>query len=316
MPERQEFREESDRALASEPTALALARLDRRFVFPPGGEALYRRIASLYELGAGQEYLVAGCRNGVAAQYLAARTGAHGAGVDPDPALIELATVRARDRGMAGQIHYDAAPLTDLPYQDAVFDFTLAEIDVGAAGDPAVAVAEAARVTRAMGTVVLVQLVWTRKLEPEQEEAVVRRLGVRPFLAMEWKQMLRDAGVVDLHIEDWSSAAAPQGQPPLVPGGLAAFFSLRGRLALLPPAFRRWGWRGVRTALSLERDLRRWLLEENLLGVSVIKGTRWTDSDGDGGGTARNRNARKEMRARGPDTSVRPGRRGRVGRGA
>lgn len=315
MPERAESREDPDAPLATEPTALALARLDRRFVFPPGGEALYRRIANLYELGEGQEFLVVACRNGVAAHYLAERTGAQGAGVDPDPALIDLATARARDRGMAGQIHFDAAPLTDLPYQDAVFDFTLAEIDVGAAGDPAAAVAEAARVTRAMGTVVLVQLVWTRKLEPEGEEAVVARLGVRPFLAMEWKQMLRDAGVVDLHVEDWSSAAVPQGQPPLVPGGLLAFFSLRGKLALVPSAFRRWGWRGVRTAFSVERDLRRWLLEENLLGVSVIKGTRWT-GDTAGGGAARNRHAGNEMRARGGDTGGRPGRSGRVRRGA
>lgn len=257
------------------PTALALARLDHRFTFPPGGEALYRRITSLYELGEGDEFLVVGCRHGVTAQYLVDRAAAHGAGVDPDAGLVELATARARDRGLEGQLHYDAAPLTDLPYQDAVFDFVLAEIELGAAVDAEAAVREVARVTRPMGTVVLVQLVWMQKLDPAREAAVVKRLGIRPSLAMEWKQMLRDAGVVELRIEDWSTAAAPQGQV-FWPGGLAAFFSMRGKLALLPGALRRWGWRGARAAFLLERDLRRWLFEEKVLGLSVIKGTRWT----------------------------------------
>ncbi len=263
------------------PTALGIARLNHRFSFPPGGEALYRRIASLFELDEDDEFLVAACRHGVGARYLADRTDASGAGVDPDAELIDLATTWTRERDLSHRLHFDTAPLTDLPYQDAVFDFTLGEIEMGAAPDPEAAVRELARVTRPMGTVVLVQLVWMKKLEPERHGSVVRRLGVRPYLAMEWKQMLRDAGVVELHTEDWSTAAGSPGQPAVL-GGLAAFFLLRGKLAVLPGAWRRWGWRGVRMTFSLERELRRLFLEEKVLGVSMIKGTRWSEEPGDG----------------------------------
>ncbi len=258
------------------PTALGIARLNVGFSFPPGGEALYRRIASLFEIGPEHEFLVVGCRHGMGAHYLARRTDASGAGLDPDPELIERATARTREHGLADRLHFDLGPLTELPYQDAVFDFTLGEIDVGAAADPEAAVREMVRVTRPMGTVVLVQLVWTKKLDAERTGAVVRRLGVRPYMAMEWKQMLRDAGVVALHIEDCSTAAGSPGEPAVL-GGLAAFFSLRGKLAVLPGAWRRWGWRGVRMTFSLDRQLRRLFLEEKVLGVSMIKGTRWRE---------------------------------------
>ena len=31
---------------------------------------------------------------------------------------------------------------------------------------------------------------------------------MRPRLVVEWKQMLRDAGVVDLQVQDWTDAGA------------------------------------------------------------------------------------------------------------
>src|SRR5690606_24967065 len=105
---------------------------------------------------------------------------------------------RARAARLTGRLHYEVAPVTDLPYQDAVFDVVIGEIGLGAAEDLGAAIRELARVVRPMGTVVLIQFTWTGSVEPERREAVAESLGVRPHLLVECKQLMRDAGLVDL----------------------------------------------------------------------------------------------------------------------
>jgi SAM-dependent methyltransferase len=259
------------------PSAVGLTRLSGRLSFPPGGEALYRSILRLLELPAESEFLMVPCGRGRSALFVARATGASGAGADPDPIMVTVASERAKRAGLAGRLHFEQAPLDALPYQDAVFDVTLAEIELGAARDPDAAVAELARVTKPGGTVVLIQLIWLRALEDGRRQELVAQLGVRPLMLVEWKQMLREAGIVDLHVEDWSDPGASRSRPSVL-GGLAELFTLRGKLRLLPRAWRRWGWRGVRAVLSRERELRRLLEDEQVLGVALIKGTRAADA--------------------------------------
>lgn len=255
------------------PSAVGLTRLSTRLSFPPGGEALYRSVLRLVDLDQAGEFVLVPCGRGRSALFVSESTGAGGAGADPDPLMVSVASDRARRAGLAGRLHFENAPLHDLPYQDAVFDLALGEIELGAAANPLEAVRELARVTRPGGTVVLIQLVWTRALETARSEELVERLGVRPLMLMQWKQMLRDVGIVDLHVEDWSDSASSESRPSVL-GGLAELFTLRGKLLLLPRAWRRWGWRGVRAVMSRERELRRLLHEDQVLGVSLIKGTR------------------------------------------
>lgn len=257
------------------PSAMGLARLSHRAWIAPGTEDLYKQLILLVELKEGEEFVCVPCGLGVTAQFLVGMTGAAGSGVDPDEELIEIATQRAKEADLAQKLHYEVAPLADLPYQDEVFDVAFAELDLAAAADPAAAVRELARVTRPMGTVVLVAPVWTTRLEASRRQELVERLGIQPALLVEWKQRLRDAGVVDLHVEDWSDAAVSASQPSAL-GGLTELFSFRGKLELLPQAWRRWGWDGVRNVFAQEREIRRLVMDEGVLGVSVIKGTRWT----------------------------------------
>ena len=255
------------------PSAVELTRLSTRLSFPPGGETLYRSILRLLELSDASEFLLVPCGRGRSALFVAESTGAAGAGADPDPLMVAIARDRAKRAGLAGRLHFEQAPLDELPYQDAVFDVVVGELELGAARDPGAAVRELARVTKPGGAVVLIQLIWLRSLDEERRAALIEELGVRPLMLMEWKQKLRDAGVVDLHVEDWSDSAATRSRPSVL-GGLAALFTLRGKLRILPRAWRRWGWTGVRAVLSRERELRRLLADEQVLGVSVIKGTR------------------------------------------
>jgi SAM-dependent methyltransferase len=256
---------------APTPSAVGLTRLSARLSFPAGGEALFRSVLRLVDVTPGQEFLVVPCGRGRSTRFIARATGASGAGADPDPELVGLAAQRAKLLGMGSRLHYEHAPLHDLPYQDGVFDVAFGEIEVAAAENPVAAVRELVRVTREGGSLVLIQLVWLRTLEPDRRDGLVRRLGIRPLLVVEWKQILRDAGVGDVVVEAWSGGPGAEGRTSLL-AGLDDLASLRERLRLMPRAWRRWGWPGVRVLLSGERELRHLLEEERVLGGVVIRG--------------------------------------------
>ncbi len=261
------------------PSAVGLTRLSTRMAFPASGEALYRSVVRLAALTPESEFLLVPSGRGKSVRFVAEASGASGAGADPDAQMVAVATDRAKAEGLNSRLQFEEAPLHDLPYQDQVFDLAVAEIELAAAPDPAKVLGELVRVTRSGGMIVLIQLVWLNPLDRSRREALVKRLGIRPRMVVEWRQMLREAGVADLQVEDWSDDSAAARRLPVL-GGLEALFTLRGKLLLLPRAWRRWGWPGVRAVLSRERELRRLLNQERVLGIVVIRG-RVVDRNGE-----------------------------------
>jgi ubiquinone/menaquinone biosynthesis C-methylase UbiE len=253
------------------PSAVGLRRLSARLSFPPGGETLYRSVLRQAGVAAESEFLIVPSGRGRAARFIAETTGSAGTGVDPDAQMVSVATERAKATGLGSRLHFEQAPLHDLPYQDAVFDMVLGEIEVAAAAEPESVLRELVRVARPGGTLVLIQLVWVRPPDDDRREELVERLGVRPLMVVEWKQLLKEAGVVDVQVEDWSDLAGSPRRMPLL-GGLSELFSVRGKLWLLPRAWHRWGWRGVWATFSRESDLRQLLDQDRVLGVVVIRG--------------------------------------------
>jgi SAM-dependent methyltransferase len=262
------------------PAAPAVLRLVQELVFGrwrSSGEALYREVASLVGVGPGQEVLVSGCGDGTSCEWLARRTGAAVSGVDPDADRVEVADARARDRAERGEalpLSFQQAPYEDLPQETAAFDAAVGEPGVAAAADPARAVGELARVTRPMGAVVLLQLTWSSELSAEARGLLVERLGLRPRLVVEWKQMLRDAGVVDLQVQDWTAAGADGASDE------APQLTWQHKAQIVAGAWRRWGWRGARAALEREESLLRELSRERAIGFQVIRGVKWPHAKG------------------------------------
>ena len=262
------------------PPVPAVLRLVQRSVlgrWRATGEELYREVADLTEATRGTEILVSGCGEGATTEWLARRTGAAVTGVDTSQARVERAEARARAAVTPLSVQYEHAPLDDLPHESAVFDAAVGEPALSAAADPARAVAELARVTKPMGVVVLLQLTWSSDIPLEARDRVVERLGLRPFLLVEWKQMLRDAGVVDLQVQDWTtgshgaeteaSAVAPQ-------------LNWREKMHIVGRAWRRWGWREARGAVARETALLRELSRERALGFALMKGVKWPREEG------------------------------------
>jgi SAM-dependent methyltransferase len=263
------------------PSLLDIIRLSPEPFFPPGGEPLYRQIALLTELGPGKEVLDAACGRGLTTIYLAGNHGVDAVGLDADDVLVAEAEQRARAARLDGKVHFQSTPLHELPFQDDVFDLVIGEIGLAAVVDPATAIRELARVTRPLGSVVLVQLVWTGNVDEAHREILVQHLGARPLLLVEWKQLMREAGCVDLHVEDWSDQSGPFRPSPVRPlQDLARLFSFRQKVAILRRAFQRFGWRGVRGSIVREQEIQRLLTRERVLGLSLIRGTKWHRTSG------------------------------------
>lgn len=281
-------------APASPPPAPAVLRLVQLVVlgrWRATGEQLYREVARITEAKAGQEVLVAGCGDGVTVEWLARRTSASVTGVDPDAQRIERAEARARtavaSRTAPASLHlsYQQAALDDLPHETAVFDAAVGEPSVAGARDPARAVSELVRVTKPMGAVVLLQLTWGSELSAEERELLVERLGLRPHLLVEWKRMLRDAGVVDVQVQDWTSGApgGPSTANASRDAADAAQLTWQQKVQIATRSWRKWGggWRAARAAVEREMELLRDLADERAIGFQLIKGVKWPHPDAD-----------------------------------
>jgi SAM-dependent methyltransferase len=240
------------------------------------GEELYREIAVLARARVGVEILVSGCKDGVTAVWLAARTGAAVTGLDPDAARIARAETRARAAaGVAPS--YEVAPLDDLPHENDVFDAAIGEPSIAAARRPARAVAELARVTRPMGHIVALVPTWSSELPTRDRESMVERLALRPYLLVEWKQMMRDAGVVEIVVQDWSDggpAARTNGSGPEVPG-----LTWRQKAHIAARAFRRRGLRAARVSVQREVELLQELARSRAIGFHLISGVKCPERD-------------------------------------
>ncbi len=241
------------------------------------GDDLYRELVHLVEPAPGKEILISGCGDGVTAEWLARRTGAAVTGVDPSPERIARAEEKRRAFAIPQPLTYQQAELDDLPHENEVFDGTIGEPVLASATDPARAVAELVRVTKPMGPVVLLQPTWSSDIATGARELLVERLGLRPHLLVEWKQMLREAGVVDIQVQDWTSGgpgtATTRGTGARTPIGPQ--LTWRQKIQIAGRAWRRWGWREARGAIEQETTLLRELARERSIGFQLIKGVKW-----------------------------------------
>ncbi len=266
-----------------------LLRLSRSKGFSPGDQTLYRQIAKLTGLAEGEgpkAILDVPCGHGAVPQFFGRSYNVEAAGVDPDAAAIEVAERRARDAGLSAHVTFQTAPADDLPFQDGVFDLAIGELGLAGSADPSRAVAELARVTGESGSIALIGLIWTGHVDEDRRRILLQHIGAPPLMLVEWKRALREAGVVDLRVEDWSDQAFPF----LVRGRtftrLAELSTLADKLAILQRAWQRWGWRGLKGAVSREYEIRKLLGSERTIGVSLIVGRKESASAAADGGVS------------------------------
>jgi len=200
-----------------------------------------------------------GCGTGRSVLWWAERFRTRTEGVDPDERAIDAAENAARRAGLRDLVAFQTAPPTDLPHEAQVFDLTIVNaLQLGVVEGRAV-VRQAARVVRPMGTVVGIVPTWMRTPSAD-EQHLLTELGVRPRLPVEWKGMFRDAGVVELSVEE----AALEGR-----------WISPGWIGILLRAWRVARWRGLGAVMARPFRVYRELIMQRAVGLSLIKGTRW-----------------------------------------
>lgn len=257
------------------PSMLDLVRLSRKRLFPPGGVELYRQIALLTEMSPGLEVLDVASGKGVPLEYFVKEFGVTASGVDIDPAMVEEAEEWSRELGAGQRLQFQSGRSDALPYRDAIFDVAIGEIGLANHCRPEDAIRELVRVTKPGGFIVLVQLVWKAPVDPERRAVLSDHLGARPLMVVEWKRLLREAGVEDIHVEDWSdeeTAFRPTVVKPFP--DFAELFSVGERIAILHRAWQRWGLKGVSTAVARENEVHNLLTGERILGLDLLRGRK------------------------------------------
>ncbi|MGD2134909.1 MAG: class I SAM-dependent methyltransferase [Gemmatimonadales bacterium] len=222
-------------------------------------EAIHRRLAQLVEPAPDQEVVWIGSGSGRSVLWWAGRFGTHIHGVEPDAAAVDEAEEQTRRAGLQRLVSFQTAAPTELPHEEQVFDVTVVNLLHLLGCDGEAVLREAGRVARPMSTVLALAPSWL-STPSEADRAQVAALGFCPQLVVEWKSFFRQAGVVDLSVED----AALDGR--WIAQGLVGFL-IRG--------WRAARWAGVRAVLSREMRAFRSLARRRVLGLSIIKGTRW-----------------------------------------
>ncbi len=224
---------------------------------------MQRRLAHLANAEPGREVLWIGCGSGRSVLWWCERFGTHTEGVDPDASAIETAERAARNANLAKLATFQVADAANLPHEAAVFDTVIVNMLYLPGADGAAVIREAARVARPMATVIALAPSWLEKPDAA-DAAAVASFGIAARLVVEWKSLFRDAGVVELSVEDAARNAGwlSHGLPSLV---------LRGWHAA--------GWSGVRAMAGREVGVVRRLAKQRVLGFSIVKGSRWPHAD-------------------------------------
>ncbi len=257
------------------PSMLDLVHLSHRPLFPPGGIDICRQIALLTRRKEDDEVLVIPSGLAVTLEHYVREYDVVGSGVEDDPVLLDRAEDRLRASGMLERVHVQAGEMDALPFRDGIFDVVIAELGLTLRVSAESAVREMVRVAKPGAGIVLVQPVWKAPVDAVRREILSQHLGCRPIMVVEWKRLLRDAGVEDLHTEDWSdeeTAFRPQITKPFP--DFSELFTFREKLGILRRARQRWGWVSVGSALARVREVHKLLTQERVLGLDLVMGLK------------------------------------------
>ncbi len=139
----------------------------------PTMEPVFQEVLNKLEVGAGIRHLDIGCGAGMAAHMAVAR-GCEVIGLDASEAMLDFA--RARAVGVA----FHAGDMEDLPFDDCSFHTISAINAFQYAGNPPVALREAARVLRPGGHIAIVTWADIERMEAAQFNACLRPLMPPP----------------------------------------------------------------------------------------------------------------------------------------
>lgn len=148
-----------------------------------------RELSALVPAGDGTEILDIGTGTGRILELLGAR-GVRGVGIDQSPSMLRIARANLARAGLAN-VHVRQGDMYRLPWEGPAFDAVTVHQVLHFAEDPALAIAEAARVLKPGGRIVIADFA-PHELDALRTEHAHRRLGFSDGEVQGW---LRAAGL-------------------------------------------------------------------------------------------------------------------------
>jgi SAM-dependent methyltransferase len=222
-------------------------------------EPLHRRIVHFADPEGGAEVLWVGAGAARAAIWWAGRSGVPTSAVDPNADAVAWSERAARAAGVGRRVTLQAGRADDLPHADGVFDLVVTTCAFDCDLDPEEAVRQAARVVRPLRPVVFVVPMWFGTPAEEAEE-LLGAIGMRPRFLAAWKQVAREAGLVEIGAEE----VPRDGR-----------FLAEGMLGPMARAWRTAGADGARVILGGPVRLLRRLVRRRVVGLGMVRGARW-----------------------------------------
>lgn len=191
-------------ALADAGVQRVVDRLEYRAKHPP-----FVRMRDAYlerlDLDSAAVVLDLGCGTGVVARAIAARPAFRGrvVGIDTSPALLDAARHFAHGEGVASRLEFRTGDAHALDEQDGAFDAVILHTLLSHVPDPVAVLAEAARVVRPGGTVVifdgdyasLTYATGDRELDAVMVRAILSTIVANMFVMRELPALLRRLGL-------------------------------------------------------------------------------------------------------------------------
>ncbi len=242
----------------------------------PGGFALTRRTAEVAGIRSGLKVLDVSSGRGTQAVYYAQEFGADVTGIDISKEMVQASTALAVQVGLGASVRFELGDSQALPFGDASFDIVINECAVGIPEDSQRVIDEMIRVARPGGRIAMHESTWRKPLSATEKIEIAERYGTTPLEKAEWIEMLESAGAEDIQCEldPWS---APENfwrvrkeRDVTGPGDI---LTPAERLRLIWRILRRYGPRGVVTALRNERMFYRTVLDGSL-GYGLYWGVR------------------------------------------
>jgi ubiquinone/menaquinone biosynthesis C-methylase UbiE len=189
--------------------ATNVARMERMYASAPIAEQRVRTRAAL-ALSPGERGLEVGCGIGFLACEMAREVGAAGrvVALDNSPDVVAAARTRAEREGLAGRLEFVVGDAIRLDFPSAAFDFVVAVQVYLYVAEIERALAEAARVLKPGGRLLIVDTDWDscvwltgdRERHRRVLEARLRELG-QPHLPPALPALLRRAGLNRVSVE-------------------------------------------------------------------------------------------------------------------
>jgi ubiquinone/menaquinone biosynthesis C-methylase UbiE len=185
------------------------ARLERRARADDEVEA---RDAYLGRLGIadGERVLDVGCGSGAVTRAIARRVGDRGVavGLDPSPALLDVARELAREAGLGDRIEFHEGSALRLPFPDRSFDAVLCATVLSHVPGGEAAIPELVRVLRPGGRLGVFDMDTDMTTFTHPDRALTRRIvaaasdatAVDGWLARRMPSLFEQAGLVDIRV--------------------------------------------------------------------------------------------------------------------